>query len=248
MRASAYIIVVACALARAAHAEPAKPAPTQPAPAPSAPSAPSAGDEIAAQLESSLPPDLGVAQVYAPRSLDHVAASAILVEPLQDPRAGKPSVKVYVGPRRRVAWVPVTIARIVEVATLAHAVTAGTAITADDVVVERRAFAGLPAPLAQVIGATAAQDLDAGTPLGKHELILQPPSPRGTRVTIELVRGSVHVSGTGVLELAARIGEPVTVRIPISSTVVHGILTAPGVVTISSGPASLATTTSGEMP
>jgi flagella basal body P-ring formation protein FlgA len=191
-------------------------------------------DAITAQLEAQLPKDLGVAQVFLPKSLEGVAVESIHVEPPREARAGRPSVKVMV--KHRTFWVPVTITRLVDVVTLVHAVGANTVLTEDDVEVEHRAFAGIPAPLVQVVGSTVLEDLDAGTPLGAHDLALQPPMPRGSHVEVEIVHGSIHIKGSGTLELATRTGEPCNVRLAFNQTVVHGTMTSPGVVVVGDSP------------
>jgi flagella basal body P-ring formation protein FlgA len=192
------------------------------------------GDAITTQLEATLPKDLGVAQVFVPKALEDVAVESIHVEPPRDARAGRPSIKVIA--KHRTYWVPVTISKLFDVVTLVHAVAANTVLTDDDVEVEHRAFAGIPAPLAQVVGATVLEDLDAGTPLGAHDLVLQPPMPRGSHVSVEIVRGSLHIKGSGTLELAARVGEPCNVRLAFNQTVVHGTLASPGVVVVGDSP------------
>jgi flagella basal body P-ring formation protein FlgA len=192
------------------------------------------GDAITAQLDAVLPHELGVAQVFVPKALEGVAPDAIRVEPPAEPHIGRPSVKVLV--KHTTYWVPVTLSKLVDVATLVHAVAAGTVLTEDDVAVEHRAFAGIPAPLVQVIGATVLEDLDAGTPIGAHDLALQPPLPRGSHVSVEIVHGGLHIKGSGVLELAARTGEPATVRLAFNQTVVHGTMMSPGVVVVGETP------------
>jgi flagella basal body P-ring formation protein FlgA len=187
-------------------------------------------DAITTQLDAVLPKELGVSQVFVPKALDSVAPDAIRVEPPLEPRVGRPSVKVIA--RHRTYWVPVTLSRLVDVATLVHAVAAGTVLTDDDVEVEHRAFAGIPAPLAQVIGATVVEDLDAGTALGAHDLALQPPMPRGSHVDVVIVRGGLHIKGSGVLELAARTGDIATVRLAFNQTVVRGTMVSTGVVVV----------------
>ena len=99
-------------------------------------------DAITAQLDAVLPHDLGVAQVFLPKALENVAPDAIRVEPPTEPHIGRPSVKVL--SKHRTYWVPVTLSRLVDVATLVHAVAAGTVLTTDDVAIEHRAFAGDP--------------------------------------------------------------------------------------------------------
>jgi flagella basal body P-ring formation protein FlgA len=199
----------------------------------SAASADPVADAITTQLEAALSKDLGVAQVFVPKALEGVAVETIHVEPPREARAGRPSVKVIA--KHRTYWVPVTITRLFDVVTLVHAVAANTVLTDDDVEVQHRAFAGIPAPLAQVVGATVLEDLDAGTPLGAHDLVLQPPMPRGAHVAVEIVRGSIHIKGSGTLELAARTGEPCNVRLAFNQTVVHGTMVSPGIVVVGEG-------------
>ncbi|HEY3802776.1 MAG TPA: flagellar basal body P-ring formation chaperone FlgA [Kofleriaceae bacterium] len=188
------------------------------------------GDAITTQLDAVLPKELGVSQVFVPKALDGFAPDAIRVEAPLEPRVGRPSVKVIA--HHRTYWVPVTLSRLVDVATLVHAVAAGTVLTDDDVEVQHRAFAGIPAPLAQVIGATVIEDLDAGTALGAHDLALQPPMPRGSHVDVEIVRGGLHIKGSGVLELAARTGDIATVRLAFNQTIVRGTMVSTGVVVV----------------
>jgi flagella basal body P-ring formation protein FlgA len=189
------------------------------------------GDAIAAKLAATLPSDLGVAQVFVPPSLAKVAPESIDVEPLMAPRVGRPSVRVTARGHHMV-WVPVTLTKLVDVAVLSHAAAAGSILTEDDFDVDRRAIVGIPAPLAQVVGATLKVDLDAGTAIGAHDLALPAPLPRGTHVTIEIVRGNIHIKGSGVLELSARTGDPATVRIPFNQAIVHGIMVSPGAVVV----------------
>ena len=80
------------------------------------------------------------------------------------------------------------------------------------------------------------EDLDAGTAIGAHDLALQPPLPRGSHVDVEIVRGAIHIKGSGVLELAARTGEPATVRLAFNQTVVRGTMVSPGVVLVGDAP------------
>jgi flagella basal body P-ring formation protein FlgA len=205
------LLVIICLISSSAFAEP-------------------VSDAITAQLDAVLPKDLGVAQVFVPKALEGVDVATIHVEAPREARAGRPSIKVIA--KHRTYWVPVTITKLFDVVTLVHAVAANTVLTEDDVEVQHRAFAGIPAPIAQVIGATVIEDLDAGTPLGAHDLVLQPPMPRGSRVDVEIMHGSLHIKGSGVLELAARTGEPCNVRLGFNQTVVHGTMVSPGVVVV----------------
>jgi flagella basal body P-ring formation protein FlgA len=192
-------------------------------------------DAIAEKLQPMLPANVGVAQVFVPAAFAGASPASIIVEPPSSPlRPGRPSVKVTI--KHKTLYVPVALAAMTDVAVVTHAVASGTVLTAEDISIEHRALAGAPAPAAQVIGATVTKDLDAGTPLGAHDLVLPAPTPRGTHVTVDIARGSLHIKGQGTLELAARVGEPATVRLGFNQTVVKGTLIAPGAVVVGDQP------------
>ncbi len=206
---------VALATARPAHAE-------------------SIADAIRARLEPSLPAGFGVAEIYVPPALAHldIAPSSITVEAPRDLRAGRPSIKIRV--RGRVAYVPVTIAHVVAVAVMRAALPIGSVITDADVVIEHRAVGDDAAT--EVVGGTLTRDLEAGATIGAQDVSLPAPLPRGTDVSVDVRRGGLRIRGTGVLELAARFGEPATVRLLATKTLLHGILVAPATVVIGAAP------------
>jgi len=192
-------------------------------------------DAIAEKLQPMLPDNVGVAQVFVPAAFAGASPANVIVEPPSSQlRPGRPSVKVTI--KHKTLYVPVALAAMTDVAIVTHAVASGTVLTAGDISIEHRALAGAPAPAAQVIGATVTKDLDAGTPLGAHDLVLPAPTPRGTHVSVDIAHGSLHIKGQGTLELAARIGEPATVRLSYNQTVVKGTLIAPGAVVVGDQP------------
>jgi len=191
-------------------------------------------DAIADKLGAMLPANLGVAQVHVPAALANVKPDGLVVEPPAQLRAGRPSVKVTV--HKKTVYVPVTLAQLTDVAMLTHAMGAGSVITAADITIEHRAVEIAVAAPAQVVGGTLKKDLEAGAPLGAHDLTLPAPSPRGTRVNVDIVHGELHIKGAGVLENPARVGEPARVRLAFNQTVVAGTLVAPGVVVVGDQP------------
>jgi flagella basal body P-ring formation protein FlgA len=201
----------------------------------SAEPSPSVEAAIGAKLAAILPADLGVAQVHVPASLANASPETITIEAPRELRAGRPSVKVSAKGHRAV-WVPVTLAPLVEVAVVHHAIGAGTVLAAGDFTIERRAFETAPAPAKQLVGATISHDVAADTVLGSHDVTLAAATPRGTHVAVEIRHGGVRVKGAGVLELAARPGEPATVRLAFNQSVVHGTLVAPGSVVVGDMP------------
>jgi flagella basal body P-ring formation protein FlgA len=192
-------------------------------------------DAIAAKLQPMLPDNVGVAQVFVPASFAGASPANVIVEAPTTPlRPGRPSVKVTI--KHKTLYVPVALAAMTDVAVVTHAVASGTVLTAGDISIEHRALTGAPAPAAQVIGATLLKDVDAGTPLGAHDLALPAPTARGTHVTVDIVHGTLHIKGQGTLELAARVGEPATVRLAFNQTIVKGTLIAPGAVVVGDQP------------
>lgn len=186
-------------------------------------------DAVAAQLN--LPANLGVAHVVVPAALAHAKAEDIIVEPPSTVlHPGRPSVKITW--KKKTYYVQVSLSAMVDVAITTHAIAAGSVITADDVSIEHRAIDGAGAPPAQIVGAVVNKDLDAGAAIGAHDVTLPAPSPRGTRVNVDIAHGTVHIRGSGVLEAAARVGEPASVRLAYNQTVLKGTMTAPGVVTV----------------
>jgi flagella basal body P-ring formation protein FlgA len=188
-------------------------------------------ETISDQLAPMLPANLGVAQVYVPASLANAKPEGIVVEPPSVVlHPGRPSVKITY--KKQTFYVPVALSAMTDVAVVTHAVAAGSVLTAEDVSFEHRAIDGAPAAAAQVIGSTMLKDLAAGTPVGAHDVTLPAPSPRGTRVSVDIARGAVHIKGSGVLESATRVGEPASVRLSYNQTIVKGTMTAPGVVVV----------------
>jgi flagella basal body P-ring formation protein FlgA len=188
-------------------------------------------DAIRSKLEAMLPNNLGVAQVFVPTSLAHADASRLVIEAPRELRAGRTSIKILI--RGKTSWVPVSLAPLADVAVTLRPVAAGDTLAAQDFAVEHRAVDEAPAPIAVLVGSTASHDLAAGAPIASHDVSLPPPLPRGTLVAVEHRRGAVVVKGHGVLELAARPGQPASVRLQfLNKTVLHGVLVAPATVVI----------------
>lgn len=186
-------------------------------------------DAISEQLQANLPDNLGIAQVFVPSSLAAAKPDKLTVEPPTTVlHAGRPSIKVIY--KKQTYYVPVALSALVDVAVTTHPLAAGSIITDDDVSIEHRAFTGAAAK--NVIGATVIADLDTGAAIGSRDVKLPAPTPRGSRVGVEIVRGSLRIKGTGTLELAARIGEPASVRLAFNNTVVKGTMTDANHVTV----------------
>lgn len=179
---------------------------------------------VRAQLEPHLPPGLAIREIHLPRGLAalDVADDAVALELSRTPRAGRSSVKVTVR-GRATAFVPVVFETLVRVAVARRAIAAGERISATDIELDDRP-AALPLDASLAVGSRAVVAIARGAVIGRRDVALPPPIARGTRVTVALRHGGVTVRGPGVLELAARIGEPAAVRLVATRQVVHGIM------------------------
>jgi flagella basal body P-ring formation protein FlgA len=197
-------------------------------------------DIIRAELSPSLDANLGVSEVHLTPALAKLDLDRAMVEVEipRDVRVGRQSVKLTLrGKHAHTEYVPVSFARLVDVAIVQHPMGAGAVITAGDISVERRAVGQIvPAPVGELVGSVVNHDLTAGAVIANHDVSLPAPLARGTQVVVDVRRGSVHVHGTGVLELAARPGQPATVRVAATNTLVHGTLVSPSTVVVGDVP------------
>jgi flagella basal body P-ring formation protein FlgA len=193
---------------------------------------------IRARLAPVVPAGFGIAKVHLPASLASVdvAPSDVTVEVPGEVKLGRRSVEVRVKSRRTI-YVPVTVAKLVEVAVTTRALAAGDAITAADISVEQRAVdIASPAPASSIVGATVNHALTEGAPIQRDDVVLAPPLARGTEVAIEIHRGAVRVRGTAVLEASARPGQAAIARVGQTRTLVRGVLVAPNTLVVGEPP------------
>jgi len=188
------------------------------------------------KLAPLLPAGLGVRTVFLPRALEKldVDSEKVVIELPRELRAGRASIRVTV-PHRRAIYVPIAIDTLVAVAVARRAFAAGDVITAADLDLGEQAVADAATP-ELVPGARAARPIASGTPITTRDIVLPPPLPRGTQVTIELTRGAVSIRGSGTLELSARAGQAATARLSGTTQVLHGVLVAPSTVVVGGAP------------
>jgi flagella basal body P-ring formation protein FlgA len=193
---------------------------------------------VRARLDAALPAGLGVARIYLPASLARLDAepARVAIELPRELRAGRSSIKLTVR-GHRTAWVPVVVAMLTDVAVAQRELAVGDVIAGGDIAIERRALADVaPAPPATLIGASVTTAIAAGAAIAARAVSLPPPLSRGTQIAIDVRRGAVHVRGTGILELAARPGEPASARLTATRIVVHGTLVAPATLIVGDAP------------
>jgi flagella basal body P-ring formation protein FlgA len=191
--------------------------------------APAAADPLEdvarARIDASLPSYLAIADLHlAARlaSLDVDAATVNVAWP-RAPRAGTASVQLTWG-KHQSRFVPVTLAAMIAVPVAVRTVAAGELIGPGDVVVEERPIAASVVPAIHPVGQTATADIAAGAVIDGRAVSRPAPIARGTAVTVEVRRGSVRITGRGVLERAARPGEDALVRVAPDRPAVRGTL------------------------
>jgi flagella basal body P-ring formation protein FlgA len=180
-------------------------------------------DIIGDRAAVGLPADLAVTAVHLPASLAtaDVDATAVDIDFPSAARPGRASVKVrLLGKRARTVFVPVTIARVVEVAIATRDLAPGEIVSSGDVRWEHRPST---APRATVGGSPVGQvvtaDVSSGDILDDARLSAPPPVARGSEVRVEVRRGAVAIHARGKLEQAARLGAPARVRLSTGSIV-----------------------------
>jgi len=189
---------------------------------------------VRARLAPIMPAGLDVARIYLPAQLAKldVDPRKVVVELPRELRAGRPSVKLSVR-GHAATWVPVAIAPTIDVAIAQRDLAAGDVIGEADVATARRAVAEFTAaPAATVVGASVTSPIAAGAAIAARDVALPPPLTRGTQVDVEVHRGAVTIRGVGVLEAAARPGEPASARLAATRIVVHGTLVAPATLVV----------------
>jgi flagella basal body P-ring formation protein FlgA len=195
-------------------------------------------DIVRAELLSSLPDGTDVAHVHLPAALAKldVEPAAVKVELPRALSIGRPSIKLSVNGKRAI-FVPVTIGRVIAVAVAQRSLAVGEQITAADITVELRAVDGNAAAKGgSLLGATVKTAIEPGAIVRAGEVTLAPPVSRGTQVTVEIIRGSVTVRGTGTLELGARPGDSTMVRLSHNKAVKRGTLVSPSKVVVGEDP------------
>ena len=183
---------------------------------------------LRAKLAPAMPAGLGIARIYLPASLAKATAdpTRLTIELPRELRAGRPNIKVSL--RGHTTYVPVAISPVTEIAVAQRALAAGDVIAEDDLAFEQRAVVDfVPASPATVVGATVINPIAIGAAVTTRDVARPPPLARGTQVAVHVQRGSVRIRGTGILELAARPGEPASARLSATKVVVHGRLVAP---------------------
>ena len=183
--------------------------------------------QIAAEVQASLPIDLAVVAVSVVGDASWGPAARLSVSWPHTARAGTVMVPVMVeegGAGRRV-WAAVKLGALCPVLVTARPLALGAALEASDLKIELRPVArgdGLDLTLEALVGQAVLRDLAEGEVLGRRDVALPVPMPRGTPVTVVSSVGGARVEVPGTLATAARPGERARVRVAMSTRLLHG--------------------------
>lgn len=196
-----------------------------------------AEEQIRAEIDGALPASLRAVEVRVPAQLARAGAGAFSVDWRRPARPGWITLRVRAGDRT--GWVRARLAAVQPTVVAARDLPAGHAVGEADVRVELRPVAAGAAPIAGiegVIGRALRQPVAAGAPVPAGALERAAPLPRGHQVTAIVRRGNLAVAAAGVLERAAPIGGPTSVRLHATGRVVRGRLVDPQTVLVEVSP------------
>jgi flagella basal body P-ring formation protein FlgA len=133
-------------------------------------------------------------------------------------------------------YVPVRIVGTTSVAVAAHAIVAGTVLTAKDLVVEERDLTGLPPGYlddpAIAVGLTASRGISGGAVLTNQQLLAAKAVQRGQTVTLVANGGGMSVRMAGRALSDGLINQRIRVENLSSGKIVEGIARSEQIVEI----------------
>jgi flagella basal body P-ring formation protein FlgA len=187
-------------------------------------------DVVAEEARAGLPVGLAVVRVIAPARDVHAGEPVRLIW-RDPPKAGMTTVEVEVGGGK--VWARVELGELQPVLIAVRGLAAGEEVGADDVRIETRPNRGLQIEPDAMVGAKMRRQVVTGAVLTEADVILPPPVPRGTEVTVEIRRGAVKLATPGTLETAALPGAKAVAR--VGSREVAGRLTSDRKVVVEGG-------------
>jgi flagella basal body P-ring formation protein FlgA len=196
------------------------------------------GSLVNERLARELPVDLGVAKLHLSARLARVelAPDRLTIELPRVLRPGRASVKLTIEGRAPV-YAEVTLSRMVELAVSRRNIASGELIAAHDIAIERRAVPTMTVAVpTSLVNSVATRAIPSGAIIATTDVARPRPLARGSEVTVELRRRGVTLRGRGTLEVAARPGEPATVRLAHTRTVVRGTLRSPALLAVEGTP------------
>jgi flagella basal body P-ring formation protein FlgA len=182
-------------------------------------------DQIRAEIDAGLPPDLRVVEVRVPMSLAGAGTDAITIDWRRGARPGWMTLRVRAG--QRSGWVRARLAALAPTVVATRDLPVGLTIGQADVRIELVPVVGASSAVAGVegvIGRALRQPVAAGAPVPAGALEQSAPLPRGHEVTALIRRGNLSISAAGTLERPAAIGQATSVRLRATGRVVRGRL------------------------
>lgn len=197
-----------------------------------------ASTQVKEEVARTLPSGLALVSLTLPSSLERSASKhdTISLHWRRLPKVGRSVVQVLVhkkNGRTKKGWARVELAAVGRVLVAIGDVPAGTILGAQHFRIEQRAMpTGNEVVLAPdyVIGSRVVSPLKSGVSLLSSDLAMPLPILRGTPVRVEVRRGGVVVSTSGVLETSTKVGRPTRVR--AAGRVMHGQLVSESTVVV----------------
>lgn len=175
------------------------------------------------QLERALPPHLALVELEVPK---HLAKDLELTASFRGvPRAGRSSVSliaVDAAGKQTKSWANVKLAYRSTEWVAKSDLSEGTVVSIANSE-PREVFSDKEVPALQ-LGLPLLREKKAGETISARDLLLPPPLPRGTQLTVIVNVGAVEVAVTGSLERPARVGEIAFARISTAHRLIRGRL------------------------
>jgi flagella basal body P-ring formation protein FlgA len=183
---------------------------------------------IVEQLEPDLPANLLIGEVSVPATFVPEDGDEVRAKWRRSPKEGNAFALVELMRNDKVqrrAFVRVKLLAVHEVLVAQKELSEGDVIGEGDIALEPRiggeGIALLPASL---VGSTVLEDVEFGQQINATNLELPAPVARGSAVKVVISVGSARIESHGRLEVTARPGERVRVRVRATRKVVQGVL------------------------
>jgi flagella basal body P-ring formation protein FlgA len=182
-----------------------------------------ANPNVEAQLERALPPHLALVEVEIPK---HLPKNVELLATFRsEPKPGRSLITllaVDAQGNKTKTWANVKLALRTTVWIAKHDLAEGTVISIANAE-PKMVLAEKEVPQLQ-LGNPLLRARQSGETIGAEDVLLPPPLPRGTQLTIIAKIGAVEVSTSGTLERPARPGEIAVARISTVHRLIRGRL------------------------
>ncbi|MCR9162739.1 MAG: flagellar basal body P-ring formation chaperone FlgA [Nannocystaceae bacterium] len=183
---------------------------------------------IVEQLEPDLPTNLLIGEVSVPATFVPGEDDEVRAKWRRVPKEGNAFALVELernGLVQRRAFVRIKLVAVHEVLVAQRELAEGDVISEGDIALEPRiGDDGIALSPVSLVGSTVLEDVEFGQLMNAANLELPPPVARGSSVKVVVRVGGARIESHGRLEVTARPGEQVRVRVRATRKVVKGLL------------------------